>query len=340
MIINTLCQLQESSVDVMPSRRSRLTLRQIEVLAAVAEHSSITHAAEWLRISQPAVSRTIQDIEIETGAVLFDRVPRGTIPTVFGEILVRHARAILSELNHAGEEIEALKGNHRGVVRVGTTPIGASVLLPLATARLVERFPGLSVEVSEASLVNLLSDLRTGSLDLVIAPSGEEAVDPAITSVPLYADELVFVGNADHPLVRLPSVDLAQTLNENWILPPRNNRIWRAMESQFFSVGLEMPRNAVISGSIVLVKAIMMTGNWLTLYPRLIVADDLQAGRFALLATPGQRKEWRVCIYKRVTSARSPATRAMEEALAEVAEALQIGPAAAPRPVQSARGAT
>lgn len=295
----------------MSGRRSRFTLRQIEVLVAVADHASITHAAEWLLVSQPAVTRTIQEIENEVGAPLFDRVPRGMIPTVFGESMIRHAKAVLAELRHAGEEIESLKGNEKGVVRVGTAPLGAPVLLPTVASRLIAKHPGLRVEIFEENFTGLISTLRTGGLDLVVGPAPEDALDPVLQCSTLFTDELVIVASKNHPLAGEKDVPISRIANENWVMPPHNNRPWRRLESRFLLEGVSMPPHAILSSSIAVVRSVLMQGNWLTVYPRLIVHNDLRDGTLAEVALAGEPMEWDVVVYSRSTAARSPAARAM-----------------------------
>lgn len=307
----------------MTGRRTKFTLRQIEVLVAVANHNSVTHAAEWLRVSQPAVTRTILEIETDMGATLFDRSPRGMTPTVFGESLVRHARAMLSELRHAVEEIEALKGNDRGTVRVGTTPIGASLLLPTAAAQLTKAYPGLRVEIAEENFVGLLSALRTGSLDLVLGPPTDDALDPALTYSHLFTDDLIIAASHTHPLGHMGKIPLSRLSKQRWVLPPRNNRLWLRLQSRFLADGLSMPGDSILSSSSAAVKAVMNQGDWLTVYPRMIVESDIADGRIVEIPIPGEPMQWDVVTYHRTTTAQSPATQAMQNALAVVAESLR-----------------
>jgi len=310
----------------MTHRRTRFTLRQIEVLVAVAEHSSVTHAADWLRISQPAVTRTILEIETDLGATLFDRSPRGMTPTVFGESLVRHAKAILSELRHAVEEIEALKGNDQGTVRIGTTPIGASLLIPTAAARLTTRHPGLKVEIVEESFVALISALRTGALDLVVGPATDDTLDPAVTFSHLYTDELIIVARSAHALADTGIVPLTTLARQRWVLPPRNNRLWLRLQTRFMAEGAAMPKDTILSSSSAAVKSVLTQADWITVYPRLIVQRDIDEGRFAELPLGGEPINWEVVTYHRSTSTQSPATLAMLEELKAVAESVDRRP--------------
>src|SRR5215470_15299243 len=104
--------------------RARLKTRQLLLLVAIAEEGNIHRAAEVLNMTQPAASKLLKDLEDVLDVPLFERLPRGMRPTWYGEAMIRHARVALASLNHAHDEVEALKAGRFGSVGVGaiTTP--------------------------------------------------------------------------------------------------------------------------------------------------------------------------------------------------------------------------
>jgi len=127
-----------------------VSLRQLEVFMAVAAHRNVTRAAAALGITQPAVTRTIAEVEGEVGLALFERSPRGMALTEAGRVVERRARGIRTELRLAGEELAALRGGKGGRLVFGATPVAAADLVPLAAARLLRSRPDLSVQIIQA----------------------------------------------------------------------------------------------------------------------------------------------------------------------------------------------
>ena len=112
--------------------RSRLKARQMALLVHLDEHRSVMKAAEACGMTQPAASKLLREFEDAFDVKLFERHARGVVPTWFGEILVRRARAVLSEISLAQEEISALKGGLAGQASIGTVLSPATNLVPMA----------------------------------------------------------------------------------------------------------------------------------------------------------------------------------------------------------------
>ena len=125
----------------------RLKLRHLVLVVAIAEHGSVLRAAEHLHLAQPAVTRTLRELEQILGVELFVRGPRGVHTTLFGDAFLDHARTVLTELRRAEERIHGLAHGDAGTVTLGTLLAGSSVLLPKAIAALKASRPGITVIV-------------------------------------------------------------------------------------------------------------------------------------------------------------------------------------------------
>src|SRR5919197_4989427 len=99
--------------------RARIKTRQLMLLIAIGDECNIHRAAEILKMSQPAASKLLKDLEDALGVALFERLPRGMRPTWYGESMIRHARMALLNLAQAGSELEALKAGLLGAVTLG-----------------------------------------------------------------------------------------------------------------------------------------------------------------------------------------------------------------------------
>src|ERR1700758_2638065 len=114
--------------------RTRLKTRQLLLVVALAEEGNIHRAAAALSITQPAASKLLRELEETLDAPLFERLPRGMRPTLYGDALIRHARMVLGSLDQAQEELAALKAGRLGQVAVGAITSPGVRLLPAAVA--------------------------------------------------------------------------------------------------------------------------------------------------------------------------------------------------------------
>ncbi len=149
--------------------RARLKHRHLLVLAALGETANLNHAAEGLGISQPAVSKLLKELEEGVGVLLFERHARGVTATVYGETLIRYAVDMLTTMDNAFDEVNAIRQGLSGHVRLGTVLTPCADLIPETINRIRESHPDLEVTIRTDSSEDLLSALRDGALDIIIA---------------------------------------------------------------------------------------------------------------------------------------------------------------------------
>lgn len=145
-----------------------LNLTRLRVLAAVAQHGSVTAAAKALHYSQPSISHHLARLEAETGAVLIRRAGRGIRLTADGQLLAQRAAEILGRVEAAETELAARTGLHDGQVRVAAFQSALSVWVPPAATALRDRYPGLDLQLVESHPRVALDQLRQGEVDLAV----------------------------------------------------------------------------------------------------------------------------------------------------------------------------
>jgi DNA-binding transcriptional LysR family regulator len=123
---------------------SRLRLRQLRLVLALAEFGSLRRAADDIGMTQPAATKMLHEIESLLGVGLFERLPRGMRATAFGETVIYYARMVFAELSGMREELVALESGNLGRVAVGAIPALASGLLTRTIATLKQSHPRLS----------------------------------------------------------------------------------------------------------------------------------------------------------------------------------------------------
>src|SRR5216683_1991342 len=168
-----------------------MKLHQLAALVAAAECGSLRQAAEKMRLSQPALSRSVRELESEIGVKLLDRTPHGVEATVYGKALITRSKIVDSELRQARDDIAHLRAATHGDLRIGATPIAAFSLLPVVLARFKTSRPQVRVSITDGMGSTLFQQLRQGDLDFVFGRI-DEAFDPhEFTTDILFNDSLV-----------------------------------------------------------------------------------------------------------------------------------------------------
>lgn len=185
-------------------------VRHLAAVLAVAEERSFSRAAARLGYTQSAVSQQIGALERRLGVTVFDRAagPRRVELTQAGQVLVRHARAVVSELRMAGENVKAVRDGKLGTVRVGTVQSVGTKVLPQVIERFHAAHPRVDIQLTESCEYSLLADaVRRGELDVsFVASSG----DASLEVIPLFADPYVFMCAASSPFAGRDQVGLTE----------------------------------------------------------------------------------------------------------------------------------
>lgn len=259
---------------------SRLKLRQLRLLTAIADEGTVLKGSQALNIAQPAATKSIKELEDALGVQLFDRSSRGVTPTDFGQVMIKHAKLILTQLRHAGEELQSLEEGLSGRVHVGTLLAASTSLLPRALARLRERRPGIAVTVDEGTIDRLMPGLRTGDIDVVLGRLPEYREREGLRQEVLYLDTVSIMVREGHPLTQRRDLTLADLVDQAWVMPPPQTSLRRQVDHAFRHEGLEPPQDVIESVSILTNHALLMNTDMLATMPHQVGIG--QAGLTAL----------------------------------------------------------
>jgi LysR family transcriptional regulator, transcription activator of glutamate synthase operon len=194
-----------------------MDLRQLRYLVALAEERHFTRAAEREHIAQPAMSQQIRRLEAEVGVALVERTTRRVSITHAGELLVARARRILSELDAAHAELQAVRGLEAGHVNVGAMHTMGPVDVALVLAVFHERHPAVELTVREQSSEELAEMLRDDVLDLAFLSVTERIESHELGLHQLVSEELVAVLPRSHRLATRRRLRMAELANEEFI---------------------------------------------------------------------------------------------------------------------------
>lgn len=242
-----------------------LNVTRLRVLAAVAEHGSITAAAAALHYAQPSVSHHLTRLEAETGAVLTRRVGRGVTLTEAGELLAVRASEILGRLAAARAELDEHTGLRAGHVRLAAFPSALGTLVPAAAARLRAAHPGLTLELTEDEPPEALALLRAGEVDVaVVFRYRSDPPEPDLRLDVLHEEAVHLIGPAGTNL----STDLRHHAHADWIAGCVRCRghLLRMCEQAGFT-----PRIRFTTDDYVAAQALVAAGLGLTVLPDLAV---------------------------------------------------------------------
>jgi DNA-binding transcriptional LysR family regulator len=223
--------------------------RLLRHFLAVVDHKGMSAAAAELHISQPALTKSIHQLEEILGVDLFERLPTGVAPTRFGEILARRARLMDLEYRHAVAEIQAIKGGTGGIVNVGAGPVWAVRILPPIVADFRRQQPKVKIRLRTGVIDTLVPALLGGELDVICA-SLDFPAHPEFIKEQLVDLQHVLIARAEHPLAGRREISAKQLLDYPWIALI-NDYVGSSRVNSFFAAnGQQPPRIGVEVNSI------------------------------------------------------------------------------------------
>lgn len=245
----------------------RLKLRDLQILFAVVQSGSMAKAAAHLAMSQPAVSEAIRHLEDAVHVRLLDRSARGVAPTVYAHALLKRGHVVFDELLQGIRDIEFLADPTAGEVRIDSGEMLEAGLLPAAIDRLSRHHPRVVVRVVRSFAAALeFRELRERRVDLTLARVPADFSQDDLDIEVLFEDSHRVVVGARSRWARRRRVALDELVNEPWVLTP--NQVVSALIAQAFKAhGLEVPRERVSAGSLLLRDHLLVTGRFVTVLP-------------------------------------------------------------------------
>ncbi|GGA26674.1 pca operon transcription factor PcaQ [Amylibacter cionae] len=306
----------------MESNRLRqIKMRHLSAFVETVRRGSLKAASEQIMLTQPAISKTLRDLEDILGVTLLHRDRGGIRLTREGAVFRQFAEQGLAALSHGLASLDALSAGRATPLRIGTLPSVAADLLPDVILQFAELSPATPVTVEDGGIRTLLERLRSGALDLVLGRMGQPETMTGLSFTQLYAEQVVFAAAADHPLAQETRLE---ALSDSLILYPPNDAAIRPLVDRFLiSQGItDWPnRLETVSSSF---------GRSMTLGPAKaiwvisqgVVTRDIAAGQMIQLPIDTQAMAGPVGIMARSEEDPTPAIRLFRQALVS---ALQNG---------------
>lgn len=286
--------------------RSLFHASRLEAFVKLAESGHMPTAAKELGITQPAVSRVINELERNLGVSLFRRTPKGMLMTDPGELLLLRVKRALLELRQVETDLAALRGTTKGRVVIGALPLGRTSLLPQAIADVLARHPQLQIATVEGPYESLAPKLRAGDIDFILG-----ALRPAdhardFKGEPLLNDSMSIVVRARHPLTRLPCPALKDLAESRWILPNGGTPARKLLDFAFRLENLPPPAPAVETSDLAVLRGVLLNTDCVTAISARQLEYEIAAGMLNVIDIPLPNTTRVIGITRRADSAPSP----------------------------------
>ena len=260
-----------------------IKFRHLQTFLEVARQQSVSKAAQVLSLSQPAVTRTMRELEDALGVKLFEKDGRGIRISRFGEVFLRHAGSSVAALRQGVESIQQALRSEGPPVRIGALPTVSARVMPDAVALFLKENTGSPITVVTGDNTVLLEQLRVGSLDLVVGRLAPPELMIGLSFEPLYSENVIFAVRMGHPLLMKASFSLDE-LRDYTILMPTPGAVIRPFVDRFLVTNgiAELP-SRIETVSDAFGRAYIRSHDAIWIISEGAVANDIRDGRVALL---------------------------------------------------------
>jgi LysR family pca operon transcriptional activator len=263
-----------------------LRLHLVRVLDALERHGSLLKASVAMGVSQPALTKSLKDLERITGAVLFDRHARGLTPTAPGLVMIRTARRILAELERIEEDLDQIAERSGAVVSVGALPVTLAGIMPRLLARLADRAPEITIRTEQGQTEDLLALLAARQIDLVIGRLYAPAQQDSFVRRELWTEPFALVARQDHPIFAAPERRLEAEIGASDILLPDVSQRIRDELDLVLDRFQGLIRPPLRSASISFIRERLALSDAVAIMPPMMVIGDFDRGLLRARALP------------------------------------------------------
>ena len=246
---------------------NRMKLQDLHVLMTVVQAGSMGKAAQILNTTQPNVSRSIGELEQALGVRLLDRHRQGIEPTEYGRALLDCGAAVFDDLRQGVKNIAFLADPAAGELRIGTTTFLAASFVSALVDRLSRRYPRIVFHLVTGYTETLHQELAERNVDLLIIRGSGPIADPRYDFEFLFDDSYVVAAGAQNQWGRRRRIEIAELVNELWVLPPPDSVIGSIVIDAFRTSGLDYPRVSVVTDCPHMRISLLATGRFVTIFP-------------------------------------------------------------------------
>lgn len=292
----------------------RIRLRHLHTFVAVAQQGTLGRAAETLNLSQPALSKTLNELEQLTGTRLFERGRLGAQLTLVGEQFLTHAVKVLDALNSAGQALNRKEGLNNDIVRIGALPTAALGILPTVIGQFHRQQKDITLQVATMNNTMLLAGLKSGEIDIGIGRMSDPELMSGLHYELLFLESLKLVVRPGHPLLQ-ETVTLSRVMEWPVVVSPKGTVPRQNAEALLQSQGCKMPAGCIETLSASLSRQLTVDFDYVWFVPSGAVKDDLRRGVLTALPIATQGAGEPIGILTRVDATLTPGTHTLLSAI-------------------------
>ncbi|HBW1082150.1 TPA: LysR family transcriptional regulator [Klebsiella pneumoniae] len=292
----------------------RIRLRHLHTFVAVAQQGTLGRAAETLNLSQPALSKTLNELEQLTGTRLFERGRLGAQLTLVGEQFLTHAVKVLDALNSAGQVLNRKEGLNNDIVRIGALPTAALGILPTVIGQFHKQQKDITLQVATMNNTMLLAGLKSGEIDIGIGRMSDPELMSGLHYELLFLESLKLVVRPGHPLLQ-ETVTLSRVMEWPVVVSPKGTVPRQNAEALLQSQGCKMPAGCIETLSASLSRQLTVDFDYVWFVPSGAVKDDLRRGVLTALPIATQGAGEPIGILTRVDATLTPGTQTLLSAI-------------------------
>ena len=281
---------------------------------AVAQQGTLGRAAETLNLSQPALSKTLNELEQLTGTRLFERGRLGAQLTLVGEQFLTHAVKVLDALNTAGQALNRKEGLNSDIVRIGALPTAALGILPSVIGQFHQQQKDITLQVATMNNTMLLAGLKSGEIDIGIGRMSDPELMSGLNYELLFLESLKLVVRPGHPLLQ-ETVTLSRVMEWPVVVSPKGTLPRQNAETLLQSQGCKIPTGCIETLSASLSRQLTVDYDYVWFVPSGAVKDDLRRGMLAALPVPTQGAGEPIGILTRVDATLTAGTQTLLSAI-------------------------
>ena len=288
-----------------------MKLTQLRDLSAIVETGGLRRAARLLGLAQPALSRSIRELETELGAPLFERTGEGMALTRAGKTFASSAQAACRELERAREEVLQHHGVRVGEVSIGLSSAVHVALLPRALAAFRRRFPRVKLHIVEGLFPALHAGIRDGTMDFYVGPMAPANLGGGISVETLFGNRRLVIGRQGHP--RGAARSLAERADAAWVRTSAVAGEDVDLRPIFETRGRPAPQVAVRTETVLSTITVAASSDLLTILPQQWASFARATGLLAPIAIAERLDAPDICMVSRATLPLTPAAQHLRD---------------------------
>lgn len=264
----------------------RLKLKQLRLLLVLAETGNLSETARKANMTQPALSRWLKELEDDVGHELFERHAKGVTPTHAGQVLLLHARRILTAAERTQQDLDDIRAGVSRTLVIGMSPAAAPNFVPETVLRFLQNKPHIYLEIQEGTMDFLLERLKLGKLDLLVGRLDNYIPDNDMKSQLLYRDPIRIVARQGHPLASKSHLDWQDLEDYEWVIWPSGTPIRSRLDNALTAAGKRPPVYRIKSTSQVANLWLLQNSDMLSVASKSVAEHFIGRGLLTELNLP------------------------------------------------------